>query len=108
MSKRCKHCASTKDIDQFPIPNQARCRDCGNAQRRIVWALKRTHVAACDQVCEICLRLGQRLCLDHDHTTGDFRGWLCGSCNRGLGHFGDSLEMMRRAVAYLDVASPES
>lgn len=51
--------------------------------------------------CEIC---GSRrpLVFDHDHDTGLFRGWLCKNCNAGLGQFGDTLEGLRAAVAYLE------
>jgi hypothetical protein len=39
--------------------------------------------------------------LDHDHITGRIRGLLCHHCNVGLGHFGDSQEMLLRAVRWL-------
>jgi hypothetical protein len=39
--------------------------------------------------------------LDHDHITGKFRGWLCWHCNTGLGLFGDSVEGLEKALAYL-------
>ena len=58
--------------------------------------------------CELCGRLpikGGRpvaLCLDHDHDTGRFRGWLCDRCNRTLGLLGDTLAAARKAVAYLE------
>tara|TARA_A100001234_G_scaffold53415_1_gene45504 strand:- start:2973 stop:3500 length:528 start_codon:yes stop_codon:yes gene_type:complete len=38
---------------------------------------------------------------DHDHDTGEFRGWLCKKCNTGMGALGDDLESMLRAVQYL-------
>lgn len=42
-----------------------------------------------------------KLHLDHCHRSGRVRGFLCRSCNLGLGHFGDCHETMTKAVAYL-------
>lgn len=56
--------------------------------------------------CQICGRhesVVGGLSLDHDHQTGKFRGWLCGSCNNGLGRFFDSPATLRLAIAYLEV-----
>src|ERR1700742_4590865 len=39
--------------------------------------------------------------LDHDHTTGKFRGWLCNKCNAGIGMLGDTALGVRFALAYL-------
>lgn len=39
--------------------------------------------------------------LDHDHRTGAFRGWLCGSCNVGIGALGDDIAGLEHALAYL-------
>lgn len=56
--------------------------------------------------CEICTlaeeSLNRKLHLDHDHGTGEFRGWLCGNCNIGIGLLGDTREKLLRAVVYLD------
>lgn len=38
---------------------------------------------------------------DHCHSTGSFRGLLCTGCNRGLGYFRDSPELLERAARYL-------
>ncbi len=50
--------------------------------------------------CAICGFDGQ-LCLDHDHTTGDFRGWLCHRCNRVIGMAKDSKSLLRRMADYV-------
>jgi hypothetical protein len=46
----------------------------------------------------------QALALDHCHTTGAFRGWLCSSCNTALGKLGDNKAGLLRALAYLERA----
>jgi len=58
-------------------------------------------------LCAIC-RLPQRpfksarsLYLDHCHTTGKHREFLCSDCNSGLGFFKDNTELMNVAIKYL-------
>lgn len=51
-------------------------------------------------LCAIC-RKKDRLCVDHDHSTGEIRGLLCDMCNRGLGLFYDDELTIRRANIYL-------
>jgi hypothetical protein len=41
------------------------------------------------------------LVMDHNHTTGKFRGMLCNHCNRGLGNFMDKIENLSAAIEYL-------
>ena len=54
----------------------------------------------CDAGCGRWLRISQ-MHLDHDHKTGAFRGWVCRSCNHGIGMLGDSIEGVKRALNYL-------
>lgn len=43
-------------------------------------------------------------CIDHNHTTGLFRGWLCGNCNLALGHLKDDPERIFKLMQYLEGA----
>lgn len=39
--------------------------------------------------------------LDHNHSTSQIRGLLCGNCNTGLGLFKESPELLAKASNYL-------
>lgn len=56
--------------------------------------------------CEICGReshtLKKGLCLDHDHKTNKFRGWLCSPCNVALGMVQDKPERLALLIKYLE------
>lgn len=58
----------------------------------------------CCDCCGDLILVGKGPQLDHDHSTGTFRGWLCTLCNTGLGLFRDDPIRLRRAVAYLERA----
>lgn len=55
--------------------------------------------------CAICgkheERKGYRLAVDHCHESGRVRGILCTNCNRGIGLFRDSTDLIERAIKYL-------
>ena len=76
------------------------------ARNRLLMRVKAGIVDATDETrsgsCEICTTHADTLHYDHDHQTGKRRGWLCQTCNRGLGHFKDTRELLLAAAAYLE------
>ena len=42
--------------------------------------------------------------IDHCHKTGKVRGLLCNNCNAGLGLFHDNIEILQKAIDYLNKA----
>lgn len=63
--------------------------------------------------CPICLEAIQlsgtggmaKLAIDHDHETGRVRGLLCGTCNTGIGLLKDDVEVLARALDYVEFHS---
>lgn len=56
--------------------------------------------------CPICKKrtipgLTSKVVLDHDHKTGRPRGWICDSCNTGIGRFKDDVKLLEEAIKYL-------
>ena len=60
-----------------------------------------------DGKCAICGSTTTRnvqhksLAIDHNHETNKIRGLLCHHCNAGIGHLGDSIELLQKAIDYL-------
>lgn len=53
-------------------------------------------------VCDCCGEIAVRgLVFDHDHARDLFRGFLCYSCNTGIGKLGDTIEGLTKALNYL-------
>ncbi len=50
--------------------------------------------------CEVCGRFG-RICYDHNHKTGEFRGWLCFKCNIALGMIDDNPKTLTDLAKYI-------
>lgn len=61
-------------------------------------AMQNSRCAICKQ--QAPERLGS-MHLDHDHASGQLRGFLCVSCNQGLGQFREDPALLLRAVVYL-------
>jgi hypothetical protein len=62
-----------------------------------------------DYPCDCCgtLLIPKKILLDHDHINYTFRGWLCRSCNTGIGALGDTIEGLERAIKYIENANEQ-
>jgi hypothetical protein len=58
----------------------------------------------CPTHCELCAQPpdARGMCVDHDHKTGKFRGWLCQLCNSMLGMARDNPDLLLHGAVYLE------
>jgi hypothetical protein len=111
-------------------PNKTMCQECATKHQAVyrehVWKKKGLLFRNTDYLrlletqgggCAICdckpkpgvKRSNEvRLHVDHDHTTLEVRGLLCGRCNRGIGMFDDSSEKMQKAARYVALTRAKS
>lgn len=124
--KKCTKCLVEKDKSEFylvkrPAPRNPtlyrHCKDCckivakENYSYSRNWELSkkygvtlREYEQQCqqrDNVCDICQNKTKTMHVDHNHFTGKVRGYLCGSCNRGIGLLKDSSDVCTKAATYL-------
>lgn len=104
----CVKCGETKPDYMFQIDNQKRslikrrsnCKECG--KKATIEVAKIAKVAPLKPAgCEFCGRKVDKLRLDHSHTTGKFRAWLCNKCNTGFAQLGDTPDALERAAKFL-------
>ena len=113
----CKSCRKLLPIDKFERnrPNvwRSTCKKCRSwkkplpAKKRKEYEAKHPRPNIGEEFyCKICQRLiliqnNRDVCLDHDHKTGDVRGYICNNCNTGMGTLGDDVGMLSRAIQWL-------
>lgn len=100
-AERCKKCIKAAENASKVLAHDAYVARTYGVSRGFYARL----IEAQDGYCAICQRANgrsKRLALDHDHSTGDPRGALCGPCNRILGFVRDDPEVLRRAARYLE------
>ena len=117
-TKTCGICKESLPLTMFGKDGGAKylryeCKPCAKKQASIVSKLKKSSPPVPkDHVCPICLRSESEIklsnpnkkgiwCCDHDHTTNQFRGWLCHKCNLGLGNLNDDPMRLQRAIDYV-------
>lgn len=85
-----------KDRTNYRIKS---CRVCEREENEELELVKKSAPPK-SNFCDCCGK-SARLYLDHCHETLSFRGWICNSCNLGIGSLGDNIEGLQRALAYL-------
>ena len=119
-SKLCTKCNVVKQLTSFPwrsgekVFRREHCRQCVKSLSQTRKMLrKRYGMPDNTYICPICLGTSKDVAkrggkhagswvLDHCHYTDKFRGWLCHLCNRALGCFKDDVNMLQRAIEYLN------
>jgi hypothetical protein len=101
------------DVDNYKSLKKLSAMAARNAVRAGYTPLKASTVSppSEDKCCDCCFKIPKsgrgakrrlvELYIDSDHITGEFRGWLCNSCNRGIGLLGDSVDDVEKALKYL-------
>jgi len=103
------------------------CLPCFSAMKTERERLRRSNPLPADHVCPICDKSADEVVgsrgfretvrnskkktpwhLDHDHSTGKFRGYLCNNCNVGLGMLQDCPVVLDKAIAYLNAHNGHS
>jgi Autographiviridae endonuclease VII len=117
--KRCNLCKRLLPKIAFSMSRtnsdglQYRCKLCTRAGRFGLTANDiNSIIDAQDGKCIICfVQFNQQHkycaewpCIDHNHTTNEVRGVICSQCNKGIGCFKESTEVMSRAIGYLQLS----
>jgi hypothetical protein len=130
--KTCNICKSSKPFSEFSKSSSKRgdgyqytCKPCNTIEKRKWYEsnkdknrntkyLKKFGITLADAmsilekqdskcgICGISIEMGSKTHLDHDHVTGQVRGFLCQKCNHGIGLFNDSTKTLKSAIMYLN------
>jgi hypothetical protein len=53
--------------------------------------------------CKLCfIDIKTKSYVDHNHKTGKIRGLLCNGCNAGIGMLKEDINVLNRAIEYLE------
>ena len=110
----CRFCSGCRSFVPLFYTTGSRCKACASAAAHH-GHIQKTYgigtreynaiLAAQGGVCAICGARSRtkRFPVDHDHQTGGVRGILCKRCNHDLlGAAHDDIELLKRAIAYLE------
>jgi hypothetical protein len=58
--------------------------------------------------CNVCGTREGKLCVDHNHATGEVRGCLCTNCNTALGYMKDDPKLIQQLLNYAEVHNEQA
>jgi len=102
--KKCACCKILKENTDFGKDNQKAdglypdCKECRSKNVKLRNEYRKSYPKP--DRCDNCGK-DEKLSVDHDHETDEFRGWLCSPCNHGIGKLGDNIEGLERSILYL-------
>ena len=123
-TKTCIKCSKTKFLTEFMTRENLKsgkssyrteCKECARDKTNVRKQLEKQNPrpSSKEYCCPICNKNETELknngrwsdrnvwCLDHDHNTLAFRGWICNNCNIAIGRFEDNPSIVLRAHEYL-------
>lgn len=120
-TKVCRDCKIEKPIDEFEknqvgkdnrVVRRPTCKECRSVKVKINTNEQKEYNKVKPKMgdtftCPICNDSFVRqhkndVVLDHSHTDGSVRGFLCGNCNTGLGRFKDNVDTLKKAIEWLE------
>tara|TARA_E500000178_G_scaffold133172_1_gene133101 strand:+ start:285 stop:851 length:567 start_codon:yes stop_codon:yes gene_type:complete len=88
----CKDCRKVKDGVGIP------------QKEREIWNAKKPKQGELFH-CPICEKYSisgiSKIVIDHNHDNGSVRGFICESCNTGIGRFDDDPKILEKAISWL-------
>lgn len=97
LQNKCKDC-ERKSRPQYYKPHDNARRKFGLSEEDYTTLINRSQ-----GLCETCNKpMGDKRCIDHDHSTGKVRGVLCNKCNTALGLLSDDIQLLGRLIQYLE------
>jgi hypothetical protein len=114
-TRTCSECREVKALTEFAMDTtyvRSKCKSCKQRHTKQLSFLKRQHSSPPDDYsCPVCGDTVQSQaergyvrtswCLDHDHESGEFRGWLCHLCNTGVSNLKEDPDIVMRMYKYL-------
>ncbi len=106
ISSQCKTCRKEKYPWEPNAGKRSHLRNRYNLEWEdyvSLWHSQGQRCAICKQPIVLHGKNGKDMAhVDHDHITNKVRNLLCGCCNKGLGSFRDSTELLKEAIKYLE------